>query len=294
MTYYDTRFPQLGMPTLKTALTITMITGSNATGEALPPHFQFQTAAQTDENESMRNECLRYMLDVVGFFGHKEKQQMPVSFGMNAKGGMEDDEFFEYLLKSIIPLYPDSAPVEGKWVVLKCDSGPGRLNEKLLAMLRYHGFILFPGVPNTTAVSQETDQNYGPFQSRFMVNLQVVVDKRIFQNKVVNLAPWVVGLIVFGGTDVEVDEGPTIVSAFQRGLGTMHRCVPLSRKYLLDKKVRRLIGDGTEDQQSEVLQTQSCHDIATHALSMSGYNGNALKGMIIPINATEVITMPHT
>jgi len=132
---------------------------------------------------------------------------MPVPFGMNAKGGMDNDEFFEYLLKSIMPLYPDSAPVNGKWIVLKCDSGPGWLNEKLLAMLRYHGFILFPGVPNTTAVSQETDQKYGPFQSQFRVNLQVVVDEGIFQNKVENLAPWVVGLIVFRGTDVEVDEG---------------------------------------------------------------------------------------
>jgi hypothetical protein len=64
---------------------------------------------------------------------------MPVSFGMNAKGGMDDDEFFEYLLKSIMLLYPDLTPVNGKWVVLKCDSGPGWLNEKLLAMLRYHG-----------------------------------------------------------------------------------------------------------------------------------------------------------
>ncbi len=37
------------------------------------------------------------MLDIVGFFGHGEKQQMPVSFRMNAKGGMDNDEFFEYL-----------------------------------------------------------------------------------------------------------------------------------------------------------------------------------------------------
>ncbi len=95
---------------------------------------------------------------------------------------MDDDEFFEYLQKSIMPLYPDSAPINGKWVVLKCDSGPGQLNEKLLAMLRYHGFILFPGVPNTTAVSQET-QNYGPFQSQFRKNLQIVVDERIEQKR---------------------------------------------------------------------------------------------------------------
>ncbi len=169
-------------------------------------------------------------------------------------------------------------------------------------MLQYHGFILFPGILNTTAVSQEKDQNYGPFQSQFRVNLQVVVDKRITQNKVVNLAPWVVGLIVFGGTDVEVDEGPTIESAFQRGF-LKEQCiavwekvgaVPLSRKCLQDTKVRRLIGDGDECQQSEVLQTQSVNDIATHALSMSGYDGNVLKGTIIPIKATEVITVPHT
>jgi hypothetical protein len=65
---YDTRFPQLGMATSKMALTTRMITGSNAVGEALPPHFQFQTAAQTEEGESMRNECLQYMLNIVGFF----------------------------------------------------------------------------------------------------------------------------------------------------------------------------------------------------------------------------------
>ena len=54
----------------------------------------------------------------------------------------------------------DAAPVKGRWVVIKCDSGPGRLNTTLLVYLRYHGFILYPGVPNTTAVTQETDQSY--------------------------------------------------------------------------------------------------------------------------------------
>ena len=49
--------------------------------------------------------------------------------------------------------------------------------------------------------------------------------------------PWVVGLIVFGGTDVEVDEGPTIESAFQRGLGTMHRCVGEGRCRSTQQKI---------------------------------------------------------
>ncbi len=59
-------------------------------------------------------------------------------------------------------------------------------------------------------------------------------------------------------------------------------------------KVQRSIGDSSEDQQSEIIQTQSVNDIAIHALSMSGYDGNALKGTIIPIKATVVITVPHT
>ncbi len=44
----------LGRATLKSALTTTMISGSNSAGEPIPPHFQFQTAAQTDEAEAVR------------------------------------------------------------------------------------------------------------------------------------------------------------------------------------------------------------------------------------------------
>ncbi len=38
---------------------------------------------------------------------------------------------------------------------------------------------MFPGVPNTTTVSQETDQNYGPFKTQYCKNLDAVVDKRL-------------------------------------------------------------------------------------------------------------------
>ncbi len=64
MTYFDVRFPQLGKVTSKSALTTTMISGSTAAGEPLPPHFQFQTSAQTDKAEAIWIEAMRYMLDV--------------------------------------------------------------------------------------------------------------------------------------------------------------------------------------------------------------------------------------
>jgi hypothetical protein len=216
VTYHDIRFPHLGQATSKSALATTMICGSNASGEPMPPHFQFQTAAQTTEAEAIRIETIRYMLDVRAQFGHADEQSFPVLIGLNSKGGMDDDDFFDYFKNSIMSLYPDAAPVKGRWVVVKCNSGPGRLNPELLAYIRFHGFILYPGVPNTTAVTQETDQSYGPFQSAVRTNLQRIIDKRNEEMKSCSLAPWIVGLVVFGGTDPVT--GLIIVgSAFERG-----------------------------------------------------------------------------
>ncbi len=104
-----------------------------------------------------------------------------MTLGANEKGGMDEAEFFKYLETNVLPLYPNVAPEKGKWVILKCDSGPGRENIELLAELRDSGFILFPGVPNATAVHQETDQNYGPFKTAYAQSLQEVIDERVHQ-----------------------------------------------------------------------------------------------------------------
>jgi hypothetical protein len=115
---------------------------------------------------------------------------------------MDNAEFEKYVKNNIIPLYPDALDVPGKRVVMsKVDSMPGRLNIELLDELRFLGFYLYPGVLNTTAVSQETDQNYGPFKTQFQKNLAVITKKQLEQKKSASLQPWLVGLIVFGGTD---------------------------------------------------------------------------------------------
>ncbi len=79
------------------------------------------------------------------------------------------------------------------------------MNVELLAELRASGFMLFPGVPNTTAVSQETDQNYGSFKGAYARNLDRVIEKRVESNKTTSLLAWMVGLIVFGGVDPETN-----------------------------------------------------------------------------------------
>ncbi len=136
-----------------------MITGSNAHGKALPPHFQFTSSAQLDEGKQIKSECVCYMWNVVGKFGLSQTTSCLATFGMNEKGGMDMVEFAAYIRNAIMPLYPNAEPSFGKWVILKCDSGPGQMNLDLLADLQSSGFIVFPGVPNTTAVMQETDQN---------------------------------------------------------------------------------------------------------------------------------------
>ena len=56
------------------------------------------------------------------------------------------------------------------------------MNVDLLAELRDAGFILFPGVLNTTAVSQEMDQNYGPFKGQFCRNLDHIAEECVRLN----------------------------------------------------------------------------------------------------------------
>jgi len=49
--WFDPRLPQVGITMAKTAYLLMMITGSNAYGEALPPHFQFTSSAQMEEGK---------------------------------------------------------------------------------------------------------------------------------------------------------------------------------------------------------------------------------------------------
>ena len=63
------------------------------------------------------------------------------------------------------------------------------------------GCIMYPGVPNTTAMTQETNRDYGPFKNQARVNLDIVVWERITKKVSVSMQPCLVGLVVFGGTD---------------------------------------------------------------------------------------------
>ena len=240
------------------------------------------------------------MLDVAARFGHEEEQSFPISLGLNSKGGMDVNEFYEYIVKSIMRLYPDAAPMAGRWVVIKCDGGPGHLNDELLTYLRFHGYLLYPGIPNTTAVTQETDQSYGPFQSKLRTNLKRLIDERLHTKKATTLAPWIVGLVVFGGEDPET--GCVVGSAFQEGFSIPQNLnawakvgvVPLTRACLQNPKVCRSIGNGTDKQQATALLIQEHNAMACAALTLAGCNGDVMKLDLKPAASTRVITIAHS
>ena len=71
-------------------------------------------------------------------------------------------------------MYPDAADIQGKRVVIKIDIGPGRIQIDMLLYSKLIVIYLYPTVPNATAVQQETDQNYGLFQSLIRANLKLL------------------------------------------------------------------------------------------------------------------------
>jgi len=189
---------------------------------------------------------------VRGQFGFASVRRLPCSYGLNEKGGMNAEELNKYFNKNVLPLYPDMEDKPGKRVMLKVDSGPGRTDLPMLAQMQLKGFYLVPGVSNTTAKTQETDQNYGPFKISFRGNIRVLAAARHQQKKQMLLKD--LALLVFGGTDSIT--GVVLEDSFNKAflqsgcLSAWNKCgaVPLTRKPLEDEGIRHeaiINADGT-------------------------------------------------
>jgi hypothetical protein len=156
---------------------------------------------------------------------------------MNERAGMNAIELDKYMKNSILPLYPDIEDKPGKRVLLKVDSGPGCLNVEMLADLRLQGLYLVPGVPNTTHVTQETDQNYGLYKSRVRENLRNLSQCRYDRKETLKVCD--LPLIVFGGlcpsTGLLLRDAFSDAFSIERNLACWRKCgaVPLTMAPLL-------------------------------------------------------------
>ena len=91
---------------------------------------------------------------------------------------MKTLEFMKYVEK-IWHILPDCVDISGNHIALKVNSGPDRSNKKFLAWCRACGIIVYPGVPNTTAFSQEMDQSYGGLKTDFYASRDLPVEHHL-------------------------------------------------------------------------------------------------------------------
>jgi hypothetical protein len=129
--------------------------------------------AQLEDTQWVNIRMSTFFPKIRGKLGTDCEKEWSVTLAMIFKGGMEEREFRSYfsnyivlLFLAIVQLFSDAEDVRGKRVIIKVDSCPGRME---LGFLRGNdlGFIIYPGVQNTTAVTQETNQNYDPFKTQF-------------------------------------------------------------------------------------------------------------------------------
>jgi hypothetical protein len=238
---------------------------------------------------------------IKGTFGNDCEKEWSVTLRMNLKGGMNERKFRSYFLNSIVPLFPDAQDVKGKRVIMKVDSGPGRMELGLLVEARTLGIIVYPGVPNTTAVTQETDQSYGPFKTQFQKNLKILSDSRLIGNYTTSFPPWMVGLAVFGGTNpiygvVVPCSAFDIAFSRERNCAVWEKCgaAPLTRACPQNNsRVRREMGDDEDATNMAMVHIQESNNVSTHFSLCNGCDDNAFKDTIKKVSRKSV-TVRHS
>jgi len=296
--FFDPTLQASHKRTSKSSVTITLIAGSSAAGEAIPPHFQFPTRAK-GENAKIDVQVYEFVKGVLGKFGCEQAKVWQSTIGMNNRGGMDTEEFEKYVLNNILRLYPDAADISGHKVILKCDGGPGRFNETLLGTLRARGFYLYPCVPNTTAITQETDQSFGLFKSVFRKSLKKLTDDRLARGLNVSFKPSIVGVLVFGGIDHDTeisDYEDAYAIAFSAEKNAIAwaavGAAPLTRKCLASKEVRH----NTKDAPMHILHKniEDANHLACQLLMARGFKGEALKIFLKTASIPFSITVPNS
>ena len=292
VTFYSPDISGGGTAVNKSGYSSTIICGSNAAGDPFPPHFQLKTMAQTEEGQRLSVDWFTHAKDVIGTFGFPVRVTLPCTFGMNERGGMNSVELAKYMKSAVLPLYPDMEDKPGKRIIMKLDSGPGRMNVEMLAELRLLGCYVVPGVPNTTSKTQETDQNYGPMKSCYRKNLRYLSQER-FQ-KGLSLHVTDLPLLLFGGicpkTNVELQDAFSVAFSVDRNLACWKVCgaVPLTRSPLTGTGVRREVPIGEaaaiesvnlnveDDQIVRLRQLEVLNNFHCNYLTLNGYDGSKL------------------
>eukprot|EP00532_Pseudo-nitzschia_australis_P013819 CAMPEP_0168210622 /NCGR_PEP_ID=MMETSP0140_2-20121125/3272_1 /TAXON_ID=44445 /ORGANISM="Pseudo-nitzschia australis, Strain 10249 10 AB" /LENGTH=775 /DNA_ID=CAMNT_0008137243 /DNA_START=1493 /DNA_END=3820 /DNA_ORIENTATION=- len=268
--------------TNKSSCRLTIIAGSTAAGHPLPLHFQLMSVAE-DRNKRIENKFVRGISNVVGVYGEDKIVNNRISVNCNATAGMDTVEFKKYLSDSIVPLYPNASDVKGKRVLLIVDSGPGRKDETLLAYLQARGFLLHPGVPNTTHVPQPTDQNYGYFKTLYRKNLKTHFKYRQSKKETVRQNDF--PLLVFGNQVNRYEDIP-LERAFEKAF-SVERSKGYWEKIGISPFTRRCLCDGN------VTHELVCRDDGSIDVDADPTSGNLIEYERMNAEAVKVLNNAH-
>jgi len=280
----------------KSSISSSLMLGSNSAGESMPIHIMFASKAKEEQNYQINPEWILGIPRVRGIFGHEEEKSFPATVTVNPKGGTDSRVLMQYLNSVMATLFPNASDTPGRRVLFKIDGGPGRLDIQSLAQLRAKGCYLFPGVQNTTHVTQETDRNYGQFKSLLRKYLQQLMNDvhanykrqqqaREQQENQENLPPLELPKLtqkmygaILGGMEADEENGiraiPNIFAATfnkEANLRSWSLCgaVPLTRSALQHRNVRPEIvvtEESSDGQQPAVFEDFSTFDWANFTL----------------------------
>jgi hypothetical protein len=194
VSYHNPAFQRGAARGMKSARHVTGAYATNATGEALPPFYIFDSCAKLWENFRVKVEWLEGLPLVTGRFGCPTVIESGSFYEVCPRGSMDDSLLNDYIDKVIVSLYPNMHktavfdPVTGKLnqgpVILKVDAGPGEivLSEAILLKREQffeRGLIILLGLPNATSIQQEMDALYGPFKSATYARGEKVAQQKL-------------------------------------------------------------------------------------------------------------------
>ncbi len=139
---------------------------------------------------------------------------------------------------------------------------------------------MFPCVPNTTSVMQETNHKYAVSKTKFRDNLKECCADRILYGTLLNFSTLMVGLFVFGGCDPELGlnkYSDACGQSFARDKFVASweavGAIPPTCACLKDSKVCRELGDSNINDETQIAMSemQKASRMACNLLTVKGF-----------------------
>ncbi|KAI2500983.1 hypothetical protein MHU86_13457 [Fragilaria crotonensis] len=308
VSYHSPAFQRGANRGAKSARHVTGAYATNSAGEALPPFYIFDSSAKSDENFRVKVSWLEGLPSVTGRFGCPTEIESSSFYAVRPRGLMDESLLNFYIETVIMPLYPNMHktaifdPVSGKLnqgpVILKLDSGPGRIVSSEAILLKREefferGLIILMGLPNATSVQQEMDA-YGPFKSATYARGEKVVQEKLRKRGLarrngeqpkgattLNLDFNDFAMIVNGKPEDQLSDRPFHCHfTKEKILWSWAKVgfVPFSRNCLKNTKVRKELGQHQKDEALENLQLR--YDVLVDVVETGGFNPGIFDAVI--------------